>query len=70
MLAKQLWRTYNHPEKLLSRVLKARYFPNGDVFFATLGSRPSFTWRNVLVAQNMFRVGRRWWEGSGSLTWV
>ncbi|KAL0442405.1 UNVERIFIED_CONTAM: hypothetical protein Slati_1963200 [Sesamum latifolium] len=43
MLAKQLWRIWSYPEKLLSRVLKARYFPRCDVFSATLGNRPSFT---------------------------
>ncbi|KAL0399531.1 UNVERIFIED_CONTAM: hypothetical protein Sradi_2296400 [Sesamum radiatum] len=32
MLAKQLWRIWSYPEKLLSRVLKARYFPRSDVF--------------------------------------
>ncbi|KAK4389862.1 hypothetical protein Sango_2323200 [Sesamum angolense] len=35
MLAKQLWRMLKQPEKLLSRVHKARYFPNGDIFSAT-----------------------------------
>ncbi|KAK4405759.1 putative mitochondrial protein [Sesamum angolense] len=49
MLAKHLWRIMIHPERLLSRVLKARHFPTGDVFSATLGSRPSFTWRSIIA---------------------
>ncbi|KAL0435722.1 UNVERIFIED_CONTAM: putative mitochondrial protein [Sesamum radiatum] len=66
MLAKQLWRIWIHPDKLISQVLKAKYFPNGDVFSATLGSRPSFTWRSILAAQYLFRAGCRWRVGSGS----
>ncbi|KAL0438273.1 UNVERIFIED_CONTAM: hypothetical protein Slati_2310300 [Sesamum latifolium] len=51
-----LWRICRHPEKLLSRVLRARYFPNYDIFSASLGIRPSITWR-VLAAQILFRAG-------------
>ncbi|KAL0344526.1 UNVERIFIED_CONTAM: putative mitochondrial protein [Sesamum radiatum] len=65
MLAKQLWRIWSYPEKLLSRVLKARYFPRSDVFSASLGTRPSFTWRSVMAAQSLFRKGCRWRVGTG-----
>ncbi|KAL0322804.1 UNVERIFIED_CONTAM: putative mitochondrial protein [Sesamum angustifolium] len=40
VLAKQFWRIMQHPESLLSRVLKARYFPTGNIFSASLGTRP------------------------------
>ncbi|KAL0370751.1 UNVERIFIED_CONTAM: putative mitochondrial protein [Sesamum angustifolium] len=63
MLAKHLKRLLLYPESLLSRVLKARYFPIGDVFSATLGSHPSFTWRSIMAAQSLFRAGCRWWVG-------
>ncbi|KAL0291374.1 UNVERIFIED_CONTAM: hypothetical protein Sangu_2534500 [Sesamum angustifolium] len=66
MLAKQLLQLWRNPEKLLSRMLRARYFPNGDVFTACLGSRPSFTWRSVMAAQALFRTGCHWYVGSGS----
>ncbi|KAL0432445.1 UNVERIFIED_CONTAM: putative mitochondrial protein [Sesamum latifolium] len=66
MLAKHLWRIMLHPESLLSRILKARYFPTGDVFTATLGSRPSFTWRSIMAAHALFRAGCRWHVGSGT----
>ncbi|KAL0395613.1 UNVERIFIED_CONTAM: hypothetical protein Scaly_0009700 [Sesamum calycinum] len=65
MLAKQLWRLLIQPEKLLCRVLKARYFPHGDVFTAILGTRPSFTWRSIMAAHNLFLVGCRWRVASG-----
>ncbi|KAK4381279.1 putative mitochondrial protein [Sesamum angolense] len=66
MLAKHLWRLLLYPESLLSRVLKARYFPTGDVFSATLGSHLSFTWRSIMAAQSLFRAGCRWRVGLGT----
>ncbi|KAL0423206.1 UNVERIFIED_CONTAM: hypothetical protein Sradi_0855400 [Sesamum radiatum] len=52
-------------EGMSSHVLKAKYFPNSDAFTATLGPRPSFTWRSVMAAYNLFQLGCRWQEGSG-----
>ncbi|KAL0357534.1 UNVERIFIED_CONTAM: putative mitochondrial protein [Sesamum calycinum] len=57
MLAKQLWSIWRFPDRLLSRVLRARYFPSGDILTATLGTRPSFTWRSLMAAQYLFRAG-------------
>ncbi|KAL0340132.1 UNVERIFIED_CONTAM: putative mitochondrial protein [Sesamum radiatum] len=65
MLAKQLWCIWCFPDRLLSRVLRARYFPSGDIFSAALGTRPSFTWRSLIAAQYLFRAGCRWRVGSG-----
>ncbi|KAK4385468.1 hypothetical protein Sango_2670800 [Sesamum angolense] len=62
MLAKQLWRIMIHPERLLSRVLKAQYFPSGDVLTAALGYRPSLTWRSIMEAHDLFHTGCRWRE--------
>ncbi|KAL0289852.1 UNVERIFIED_CONTAM: putative mitochondrial protein [Sesamum angustifolium] len=66
MLAKQLWRIWCYSDKLLCRVLRARYFPNGDVLSASLGTHPSFMWRSIMAAQPLFPAGCRWRVGSGS----
>ncbi|KAL0297737.1 UNVERIFIED_CONTAM: hypothetical protein Sradi_6825800 [Sesamum radiatum] len=65
MLAKQLWLILKQLEILLSRVLKAKYFPTRDIFSVTLGRRPSFTWRSVMAAHNLFCAGYCWTVGSG-----
>ncbi|KAL0428302.1 UNVERIFIED_CONTAM: hypothetical protein Slati_3005000 [Sesamum latifolium] len=66
MLAKQLWRIWCHLDKLLSRVLPARYFPHGDVLSVQLETLPSLTWPSLMAAQYLFRAGCRWRVGSGS----
>ncbi|KAL5797117.1 hypothetical protein ACOSQ2_001937 [Xanthoceras sorbifolium] len=48
MLAKQGWRILNDPSSLLSRVLKAKYFPNTNFLKSSLGWKPSFIWRSIL----------------------
>ncbi|KAL0325000.1 UNVERIFIED_CONTAM: hypothetical protein Sradi_5069300 [Sesamum radiatum] len=66
MLAKQLWRIHCFPDRLLSQVLKARYFPHGNIFEASLSQRPSYTWRSLMAAEDIFRAGCRWRVGSGT----
>lgn len=41
LLGKQVWRCVNHPELLVSRVLKARYFPDSSMLNAAKGSNSS-----------------------------
>lgn len=35
MLGKQVWRVIHNPNSLLSKILKAKYFPNCDILDAT-----------------------------------
>ncbi|KAL0306177.1 UNVERIFIED_CONTAM: putative mitochondrial protein [Sesamum radiatum] len=65
MLAKQLWRIFCSPNRLFGRVLRARYFPHGDIFAATVGRNPSFTWRSIMAAHKLFRAGYNWRVGNG-----
>ncbi|KAL0444326.1 UNVERIFIED_CONTAM: putative mitochondrial protein [Sesamum latifolium] len=57
LLAKQGWRIITKPTSLLSRVLRARYFPYCSFWEASVGSRPSLTWRSILWARGVLRVG-------------
>ncbi|KAL0310472.1 UNVERIFIED_CONTAM: putative mitochondrial protein [Sesamum calycinum] len=67
MLAKQLWRIISNLDSLLSRVLRARYFPHGQVLEASVGRNPSFTWRSILASQHVVRGGFRWCIGNGRI---
>ncbi|KAL0305060.1 UNVERIFIED_CONTAM: hypothetical protein Sangu_3053700 [Sesamum angustifolium] len=66
MLAKQWWRLWRYLEKLISRVLRARYFPAGDIFRASLRSRLSLTWHGLMAAHYLFCSGCHWRVGSAT----
>ena len=65
MLAKQAWRILTNPTSLIARVLKARYFPSGDILSATLGSNPSYSWRSIFNSLEVIKKGTRWRVGNG-----
>ena len=67
MLAKQLWRILQNPNSLVARVLKAKYFPTGDILNANLGSSPSYSWRSIHNSLGVVRKGTQWRVGNGKL---
>ncbi|KAA3461043.1 reverse transcriptase [Gossypium australe] len=65
LLAKQGWRFINHPDSLLARTLKAKYYPNSNFLEARLGNLPSLTWRSVWAAKGLLDKGMCWRGGKG-----
>ena len=47
LLARQAWRILQEPNSLSARILKAVYFPSGDILSAELGGHPSQVWSIV-----------------------
>ena len=48
MLGKQGWRLITRPDSLCARVIKGKYFPNGEFLTANRKKRSSETWRAML----------------------
>jgi hypothetical protein len=48
MMGKQGWRLIMRPDSLCAKVLKGKYFPNGNFLSATKRRRSSETWRSIL----------------------
>ncbi|KAL8154876.1 hypothetical protein AgCh_000285 [Apium graveolens] len=65
MLAKQGWRLINSENPLVTRCMKAKYFPEGDFLTAKLGANPSYMWRSILVAQEVVKRDCRKRIGDG-----
>jgi hypothetical protein len=65
LLAKQGWRLLKFPESLVARVMKAKYYPDGDFLSAHLGRRPSFAWRSIFQAKRVVEEGLLWRIGDG-----
>lgn len=65
LLGKQAWHFVTNPECLVSRIYKARYYPNVTFLNAKLGNNPSYTWRSILEAQVLLKKGAVRRVGSG-----
>lgn len=59
-LQKQGWKLIMQPDCLFARVMKAKYFLNGDFMSAGLGAYPSYTWRSILGARYLLEEGMGW----------
>jgi hypothetical protein len=57
MLAKQVWRLIAEPNSLCARVLKAKYFPDGNILKAGAKPGASFTWQSIVVGIQSFKGG-------------
>ena len=61
------WRILSNLDSLVARVLKARYFPSGDVLNVKLGASPSYSWRSIHDSLRVIQEGTRWRVGNGKL---
>ncbi|GAA0151510.1 hypothetical protein LIER_10215 [Lithospermum erythrorhizon] len=68
MLCKQAWKLLSEPHSYLSRVFKARYFPQGDFLSASLGAKPSYIWRSILSVRDIMHHGIKWMLGNRQIT--
>jgi hypothetical protein len=53
------------PNSLCARVLKAKYFPNGNILKAGAKSGASFTWQSIVAGIQSFKRGYIWRIGNG-----
>lgn len=56
ILAKQVWRLLLEPESLCAKVLRARYYLDGNLLAAAkLKSGSSYSWQSVLAGLECFK---------------
>jgi hypothetical protein len=48
-LAKQVWRLIDEHDSLCAKVLRAKYYPDGEILKAGSKSGSSFTWQSIIV---------------------
>lgn len=69
-----------NPNTLVSRLFKARYFPQGSILEAPVGNNPSFVWHSILAGKELIvqglakRIGdnglRGWLLGKTGHEWI
>jgi hypothetical protein len=72
MLGKQGWRLMTNPDSLCARVLKGKYYPNGEFLTARNKKNSSHTWRAILAGRKALQAGliRRIGDGSTTNLWT
>jgi hypothetical protein len=66
ILAKQAWRLLSDPNSLCASVLRAKYFPDGDMLNCNLKRGSSYTWQSIWAGIQTFKRGHMWRVGDGS----
>ena len=66
MLAKQCWRLITNPNSLCAQVLRAKYYPHGNLLKAGPKGGSSFTWQSIVAGLATFKRGCIWRVGSGN----
>lgn len=66
LLGKQTWRLITKPESMMSRVFKARYYPDGNFLTAKIGANPSYAWRSIIESHELLKAGLARRVGNGS----
>ncbi|XP_051212082.1 uncharacterized protein [Lolium perenne] len=57
LLARQAWRLIQRPNSLCARVLKAKYYPNGNILDTVFATDPSPVWRGVEFGLELLKKG-------------
>jgi hypothetical protein len=66
LLAQQSWRLLQFPDSLCMRVLKAKYYPNGELVDTVFPVEESPTWRAVEHGLELLKKGIIWRISSGT----
>ena len=65
LLARQAWRLVAHPDSLCTRLLKAKYFPNGEMIDTVFPTDSSPSWKGIEFGLELLKKGIIWRVGNG-----
>lgn len=65
MLSRQAWRLIQNPESLCARILRAKYFPDGNILQAQPRDGISYSWGSILHGLQLVKEGCIWRIGDG-----
>lgn len=66
MLARQAWHMLKDPDSLCARLLRAKYWPDGDLLAAKEKPGISYTWRSIIRGLQALKNGLIWRVGNGN----
>jgi len=66
MLARQVWCLIHSPDSLCARIVKAKYFPRGNLVDTAFCSKASATWQSIMYGLELLKQGIIWRVGNGT----
>jgi hypothetical protein len=66
LLARQAWRLIQYPESLCARILKAKYYPNGNLLDTAFIQNTSASWQGIMHCLELLKQGAIWRIGDGT----
>ena len=71
LLAKQAWRLLDCPDSLCARLLRAKYYPHGNLLDTVFPTSSSPVWKGIVHGLELVKKGIIWRVGDGTLirTW-
>jgi hypothetical protein len=66
MLARQGWRLLLNSNSLCAQVLRAKYFPDGDLLSVVHKPRILYSWRSIVRGVQTLKDGLIWRVGDGT----
>jgi ribonuclease HI len=66
LLAKQAWRLIAFPDSLCAKLLKAKYYPNGELMDTAFIQNPSPGWQGIMHGLELLKKGAIWRIGNGA----
>ena len=67
LLAKQACRLLDSPDSLCARLLKAKYYPRGNLLDTVFSSNCSAVWKGVVHRLELVKKGIIWRVGNGTM---
>lgn len=65
MLSRQGWRVLQLPKSICAQILRAKYYPDGDLLNAKPKKFMSYSWRSILKGLQLLKKGIIWRVGDG-----
>jgi ribonuclease HI len=66
LLARQAWRLIQFPESLCAQLLKAKYYPSGNLIDTVFAGNASSTWQAIEYGLQLLKKGLIWRVGNGA----
>uniref|UniRef100_A0A453MSL4 Reverse transcriptase zinc-binding domain-containing protein n=1 Tax=Aegilops tauschii subsp. strangulata TaxID=200361 RepID=A0A453MSL4_AEGTS len=65
LLARQAWRLISKPDSLCAQILKARYYPDGNLVDTVFTGNASSSWQAISYGLELLKKGLIWRVGNG-----